>query len=137
MEEKILRGQRKGQGNKIKGGHSPQINNSNPDYAVETICEYPDGTKKIKFIKMFSDGNVSKIKTSTIFPESWTDEKIIECILEIGDNPPIAYRPRDGATLHRAIIDGVEIEVIKEGNIVTSGYPTGGTGIPDGFILLK
>ena len=34
MEEKILRGQRKGQSNKIKGGHSPQIKNSLPQCQV-------------------------------------------------------------------------------------------------------
>ncbi|WP_155924349.1 hypothetical protein [Bacillus sp. UNC437CL72CviS29] len=40
--------------------------------------------------------------------------------------PAIGQRARDGATLHRDTINGVQIEVIKIGDEVVSGYPTGG-----------
>lgn len=42
---------------------------------------------------------------------------------------------RDGATWHRAIVDGVEIDVIKLGDNIVSGYPTGKVNepIPGGF----
>lgn len=90
---------------------------------------------KIKFVKQFPDGNISKIKTSTIFPDTWSDSKIIQSITAVGDGVPIGYRVQDGATIYRSIMDDVEIEVIKIGDMVISGYPTGGgvTGLPSGF----
>ena len=50
---------------------------------------------------------------------------IIDSIKEVGDSPAISVRKRDGATWHRKIIDGVEIDVVKLGDEVVSGYPTG------------
>ncbi|CAH8244590.1 EndoU domain-containing protein [Paenibacillus melissococcoides] len=136
MKEKILLGQRKDPAkNELIGGHSPEITNSHPHYAVEKVSINADGTKKVKFTTQFSDGNLSKIKTSTLFPESWSDEKIIDSIAKIGDTPKIGQRARDGATLHRGIVDGVQVEVIKIGDNVVSGYPTGGgaTSLLSGF----
>lgn len=50
METKILEGQRKlPNKNEVNSGHSPNINNSNPKYAVEVLKEYSDATKKIVF----------------------------------------------------------------------------------------
>ncbi|OCG38113.1 hypothetical protein A9G29_11060 [Gilliamella sp. Fer2-1] len=60
MEAKILEGQRVTGTNKIIGGHSPNINNANPRYAVETINLNPDGTRTVKYITQFNDGNLSK-----------------------------------------------------------------------------
>ena len=135
IESKILEGQRVGTTNRVKGGHSPNINNANPNYATETIKTYTDGTKQIKYVKQFTDGNVSKIKTSTIFPDGWSDSKIISSIKEVGNSTPIGYRARDGATIFRSTTDGVQVEVIKIRDSVISGYPTGGgaTGLPAGF----
>lgn len=140
METKILEGQRKlPNKNEVIGGHSPNINNSNPKYAVEVLKEYPDGTKKIGFYTQFNDGNLSTYKKSTIFPENWGDKQIINNISNVGDTSPIGFRARDGATLHRQTINGVQIEVIKIGDDVVSGYPTGGgvTGILSGFEAIK
>jgi cell division protein ZapA (FtsZ GTPase activity inhibitor) len=126
MKEKILWGQRTSPTkNKIIGGHSPEINNSHPNYAVEDIMLNPDGTKKLKYITQFSDGNLSKIKTSTVFPEGWSESKILESSKSIGNGSPINVRTSDGATWHRSIVDGVEIDVIKRGNEIISAYPTG------------
>jgi hypothetical protein len=94
--------------------------------APEVISENPDGTQKIKFITQFDDGNLSKIKISTVFPNSWTDDAIIQGIEDVGNTAPIGVRVSDGATLHRDIVNEVQIEVIKIGDKVTSGYPTGG-----------
>ena len=143
MEIKILEGQRKvkPQNEVIGGGHSPNIvNNDNPNFAVEIINTNPDGTVNVKYVKGFPDGEVSKIKNNnTLFPNTWSDESIIKGIKTVGDTPPIGFRPRDGATLHRDIINGVQIEVIKVGPDVTSGYPTGGdsTGLIAGFDPIK
>ena len=71
MEKKILEGQRK----------SP--------------------TKNVKFIKDLQDGNISKIKKSTVFPDSWNDSKIMDNIENVGESPAISVRQRDGATWHR------------------------------------
>lgn len=140
MEEKILFGQRKNPTkNELVGGHSPDINNSNPNYAVEVLQVNPDGTQKVKFVTQYADGNLSNIKTSTLFPEGWSSDKIINSIKAVGDSSPIGVRASDGAMLYRDIIDGVQIEVIKIGDTVTSGYPTGGikTGLLPGFSTLE
>ncbi|MGG0417401.1 EndoU domain-containing protein [Priestia aryabhattai] len=136
MEEKILLGQRKNPNkNEIIGGHSSNINNSHSNYVTEAIKINPDGTKDIKYITQFPDGNLSKIKNSTIFPEGWSDIKILDSITDIGNSPPISIRGRDGATFHRGIVEGVEIDVIKIGDMVVSGYPTGqiNAPLPGGF----
>ena len=136
MENKILEGQRKSPvKNEVIGGHSPKINNSNDLFVVEELSVNADGTRNIRFIKDLQNGNISKIKRSTIFPNSWSDSKIIESIKDVGDSPIIAVRGRDGATWHRKIIDGVEIDVIKLGDDVVSGYPTGKVNAlkPSGF----
>ena len=71
---------------------------------------------------------VSNIKTSTLFPDRWTDEKITNSVRFVGQNPKVAIRASDGATLHKGKVDGIEIDVIKSGEDVISGYPTAGTG---------
>ena len=136
MRIKILNGQRVGTSNRVIGGHSPNINNANPRYAVETIQRFPDGTARVRFVTQFPDGSVSRIKTSTIFPQNWSDTKIINSVTRVGNTQPIGVRAHDGAKIYRATIDGVQIEVIKIGNNVTSAYPTGGgaTGLPAGFV---
>lgn len=136
MEAKILEGQRKGTTNGINGGHSSDINNNNPNFATETVEVNQDGTKVIKFTKQFPDGNISKIKTSTIFPEDWSDKDIIDSILKVSNSTAIGQRKIDGLTLHRGKVDGVEIDVIKKGNEIISGYPVGGKPTP-GFETIK
>ncbi|EAW7057620.1 transposase [Listeria monocytogenes] len=136
MEAKILEGQRKGTTNGINGGHSSNINNANPNFATETVKVNQDGTKVIKFTKQFPDGNISKIKTSTIFPEDWSDKDIVDSILKVSNSNAIGQRNIDGLTLHRGKINGVEIDVIKKGNEIISGYPVGGKPTP-GFETIK
>ncbi|GGF88128.1 hypothetical protein GCM10010912_36740 [Paenibacillus albidus] len=126
VEKKILEGQRITDSNKLIGGHSPNINNANPKYAVQEIRVNPDGTRSVKFTTQFPDGNLSKIKTSTLYPESWSDAGIINSINIVGDSPVVGIRSSEGLTLHRGTINGVEIEVIKHGNDIISGFPVGG-----------
>lgn len=129
MKDKILYGQRKfSNKNDIIGGHSPNINNGNPDYAVQEIVANADGTKRVKYTTQFEDGNLAKIKTSTLFPDKWSDNAIIDSINIVGDTPSIGMR--DGVSLHRSTVNGVEIEVMKQGNTVISGSPTGGVHTP-------
>ncbi|EEL52629.1 hypothetical protein bcere0023_58620 [Bacillus cereus Rock4-2] len=136
MEEKILWGQRKNPNkNEIIGGHSSGINNNHHNYVVEEIKINPDGTKNIKYTTQFPDGKLSKIKSSTVFPDGWSDTKIINSVENIGNSKLISTRARDGATWHRGTIDGVEIDVIKKGDSVISAYPTGKANAlpPSGF----
>ncbi len=133
LQEKILYGQRvanpnspNGMSNEVIGGHSSSVR-AKPDCAYEVLAENPDGTTQVRFVKQFSDGNLSKIKKSTLAPDSWSDNKIIEVTERVANSPPVAIRARDGATLHRQEIDGVQWEVIcNSGGIPTSSYPTGG-----------
>ncbi|WP_176700585.1 EndoU domain-containing protein [Gilliamella sp. App4-10] len=80
----------------------------------------------LKYITQFEDGYLSKIKTSTLFPESWSDKSIIDSVNKIGNTKPIGVRPSTGETLHRGTVNGVEIDVIKKGNNITAAYPIGG-----------
>jgi RHS repeat-associated protein len=135
MKEKILFGQRviNGNGvstNRIRGGHSPKINNSNTNYAVEVLQSNSDGTQVIKFLTQFPDGNLSKIKKSTVFPTIWNDADILDAIKKIGNTDPLVMRINDRSSLHRGVVNGVELEVIKKGDDVTSAYPTGGISTP-------
>lgn len=132
-EQKILGGERIPGKNGVRGGHSPNVvNDANDNYAVEVLKENPDGTKFVEFYHQFSDGTLSKLKKSTVFPDSWSDEKIISAIKQISDMPAVGSRTTDGitTTLHSGTVDGVEIDVIKEGNNITAGYPVGGKPTP-------
>ena len=89
-----------------------------------------DGTRTVKYTTQFEDGNLSKIKISTLFPESWSDKSIVYSVNKIGNTKPIGVRPSTGETLYRGTVNGVEIKVIKKGNDITAGYPVGGKPTP-------
>ncbi|WP_339221905.1 EndoU domain-containing protein [Paenibacillus sp. FSL W7-1332] len=131
IEQKILFGRRNEPTSKkpngVVGGHSPNINNSHPDFAVEELRINPDGTKDIKFYTQFPDGKISNVKSSTIFPDSWTDTEVINAVKEVGDKPSIGTRVDiEGVkTLHTGTVNGVKIDVIKMGDDVISAYPVG------------
>lgn len=141
MQQKILYGERvpnerspNGMSNQLIGAHSPQIK-SHPNFDVEVVSKNSDGTTSVKLLTEFPDGNLSKIKTSTLAPDHWSDQKIIDVTEQVANSPKIGTRERDGATIHHQQVDGVEWQVIKDkdGN-VTSSYPTGGsTSLPGDF----
>jgi hypothetical protein len=96
MLEKILYGERVpnpnspgGLSNKLIGAHSPRIKN-HPDFDVEVISNNADGTTTVKLVKEFPDGNVSKIKKSTLALDSWSDDKIIDVTNQVASTPPVA-----------------------------------------------
>ena len=80
----------------------------------------PDATQKVKFVTQYTDGNLSNIKISTLFPEGWSSDKIINGIKTVGDSSPMGVRASDGVMLYRDMIDSVQIEAIKIGDTVTS-----------------
>ena len=132
METKILYGERVTNAsgtptNRLIGAHGGEISNSKPNYAVEVISVNADGTRNAKLLTQFSDGNVSNIKSSTLFPEHWTPSQSIGAVKQVGDLVPVATRA-DGAALYQSTVNGVQIEVIKVGNNVTAGYPVGSRG---------
>ena len=128
MEEKILFGQRKVVNglmkNEIIGAHSGEITNANPKYAVQLMEEYADGTSKVKILTQFPDGTLSRIKTSTLFPQSWTASETIDAVKEVANSVAVARRA-DGVSLYQGTVRGVRVEVIKDGANVTSAYPCG------------
>ncbi|ACZ07295.1 Uncharacterised protein [Sebaldella termitidis] len=125
-ENKILRGELNSK-KIVIGGHSPEINDMSTKYWIkETIKINPDGTRVVRYKKIFPDGTSSKLKKSIIFPETWSDTDIINSIKQIGDTEAIGVRVRDQTTIHRGTVNGVQIEVMKIGSYTTSGYPTGG-----------
>ena len=120
--------------NKVIGGHSPKIDNSNPNYATQTVITNNDGTASVDFVKQLDNGEISNIKHSTLFPQTWSGKDIIDSIKSVGEDVPLAIRTSDGATFHRKAINGVSIDVIKRGPDVISGYPTGSNlSYPRGF----
>lgn len=132
MADKILLGKRviEADGkitNRLIGAHSGEISNLHPKYAVEDLLSNPDGTRYVKLLTQFDDGKLSKIKTSTLFPDNWTSKQTLDAIKQVGNSPPLAIRV-DGASLHQSSVNGVKIEVIKVGENVVSGYPAGHKG---------
>lgn len=124
MEEKILYGKRNLPGNELIGAHSPRIQN-HPLYDVQYLRTNQDGTKYVKVIHQFPDGKLSKLKNSTLFPDSWSDDKILEATRDISQNPAIGVRGVE--TYHIGEVDGFVIGVMKEGDQVTASFPTGGS----------
>lgn len=113
--------------NGLIGAHSGGISDDLPNYAVQVVRNNPDGTSSVKLVLQFSDGNVSKIKSSTLFPSKWSDLDILESIQPVGSpRNAVATRISDGSTLYQGVVNGVNMEVIKIGSRVTSAYPTGG-----------
>jgi len=131
IEEHILLGHRKALTGKNKknfvGGHSPTIKND-PDFSFESITANADGSHGIKKIRRtLSDGTVLKKSFTTLFPDKWSSQKILDSITEVASfGKPLVTRTRDNSTLIRGRVDGVDIEVIKIGKEVQSGFPTGG-----------
>jgi hypothetical protein len=132
MQQKILWGQRQLRedgtpSNGLIGAHSGEISNDLPNYAVEVLRNNPDGTSSVKLVTQFSDGNVSKMKSSTLFPSGWTDPNVLDAIQTVGaPQNAVATRLLDRSTLYQGTVNGVNMEVIKIGNRVTAAYPTGG-----------
>ena len=53
----------------------------------ETVKINSDGTRVVKYKKILPNGTASKIKTSTLFPETRSDADIINSVKQIGDTP--------------------------------------------------
>lgn len=140
MAEKIWLGQRGTTkagtpNNNLIGAHAGEISNDHPLFAIEVLRENPDGTKFVKLTKDLGDGNISKLKNSTLFPEGWTREQCLDAVQQVADTPALGTRvtPTSSGgtridTLHQGTVNGVKIEVIKAGDEVTAGYPAGHKG---------
>ena len=62
MRNKILNGHRKNPNkNELIGGHSSQITNTNPNYAVEEVLINADGTRKVVYFP--THGMIQKLLT--------------------------------------------------------------------------
>ncbi|WP_405048009.1 polymorphic toxin-type HINT domain-containing protein [Rhizobium miluonense] len=130
MEEKILFGEINQRGRLI-GAHSGDVV-SDGNYVVKVGSTNADGTINAAVQMYDASGTLSAAKNSTLFPPAWDYDQILTAIKQVGDGPTISTRQTDGATLHQGSVDGVAITVIKNGNAVTAGYPTGGNTTPPG-----
>ena len=124
MENKILNGEIRG--NRIVGGHSPRVGDSQFN-AAEVVQEFPNGVKTAKLLSTNADGNFTNVKGEnsphTLFPDSWGDQKIIDTTKQVGGTPPTSTQA-DGSTIHNGTVDGVDMTVIKDPNgNVTASYP--------------
>lgn len=137
IDKKILKGEQvgnlpgTGDFRTIRGAHSPSIRND-PSVQISSDVKNADGTSSVRFTKKVADGPpevFSKAKTSTLAPDNWSDGDILVAGDKVAATPALATRARDGITLHKDVVDGIEWEVLKDssGNI-TSSYPTGGGG---------
>jgi len=137
IDRKILKGEQVGNTpgtadfRTIRGAHSPSIRND-PSFVITSDVRNADGTSVVKFTKKVADGPPevrSKPKTSTLTPDSWSDGDILVAGDTVAATPALATRARDGTTLHKDVVEGVEWEVLKDSSgTVTSSYPTGGGG---------
>lgn len=118
--------------NKVIGAHSAKVNNDHPDFVVDVLKTNPDGTKDVKFYKQLPNGELSRLKRSTLFPDSWTDSQVLDAVRKIADTPIVGTRvdPKTKvvSTLHQGTVNGLKIEVIKDNGDVVSGYPAGHKG---------
>ena len=130
MEEKILFGEINQRGRLI-GAHSGDVV-SDGNYVVKVGSTNADGTINAAVQMYDASGTLSAAKNSTLFPPACDYDQILTAIKQVGDGPAISTRQTDGATLHQGSVDGVAITVIKNGNAVTAGYPTGGNTTPPG-----
>ncbi|PXZ03967.1 EndoU domain-containing protein [Gilliamella apicola] len=53
----------------------------------------PGETRTVQYTTQFEDGNLSKIKTSTLFPDNWSDKNIIDSINQIVNTNHIVIMP--------------------------------------------
>jgi len=142
IDSKILAGEPKalptpglppaGTAREIRGGHSPQII-IDPDYRILSQTANSDGTIEAKFQKLLYAGPppvYSKTKTSTLAPQSWSDNSIFQAGDAISGTPPV-QTAADGRTLHLGKANGIDWAVIKDSSgAITSSFPTGGKAVP-------
>lgn len=123
----ILEGCFNAEGN-WRGGHSPKIL-SDPSYVIASKRINADGSIMVWYSKKMPDGSITNSKMSTLFPESWSDKKILKSIREITTSEHLdGYRIEADGTfsyLYVGVYEGVEIQVIKAGNNVITACPIG------------
>lgn len=122
--EKMLYGKVKG--SNLKGAHSPTVTKS-VDFGYGTKQLNVDGTITYTDVTYKLNGKIGTKKYHTVFPETWSDEKIAKAIKYVGENCPVGSIDKNGCRLFCAYIDDVQIVVIRDslGNY-TAGYPSGG-----------
>ncbi len=132
MQGKIVDGQEKpSEKGKVRGGHSANILKDKKKYKAEVLELNQDGTASVKFRMHLGEDEKGKkiwsdLKESTVAPDNWNSVAILAATVQVG-KAPATYTRSDGYTLHTAIVNGVQWDVIKDGDgEVKASYPTGG-----------
>ncbi len=128
-ETKILYGRiiNDSKGSKLIGGHSASVLNSKK-FTVSSVIENPDGTLTAAIQKRTGQRSWSESTTKTLFPKSWTDQKIIAATRDIVGTTKPEFAHIDGNSLfYSKVIDGINVEVVADfdGNILAA-YPRQG-----------
>ncbi|TWP29374.1 DUF4280 domain-containing protein [Apibacter muscae] len=125
--EKIIWGERVLPGNRLIGGHSGKISNLHPNYAVEELgySSVNSNCRRIKFVTQYPDGKLSKIKSSTLFPDNWSSSKIKNAIENIANDNSIPMTTQGTGTSYKiGTYQGVKIQVTYDNaGKITGGFP--------------
>lgn len=116
---------------KIIGGHSADIL-TDPNFQIVSQTTNADSTITAKFKKLLHVGPPavwSQNKASTLAPPSWSHNDIFRAGDYVAQNGSLVDTATDGRTLWKAVVNGVEWQVIKDAtDKITSSFPTGGGG---------
>ncbi len=114
----------------LVGAHSPRILDSKSIgtgqqlVRVTTLDIGFNGTRNVN-IEVPHPSLPKLIGTrSVLYPEAWTDELITEAALAVSRQPATVVRISDQATLHQAILDGVQVNVIVKNDRIVSHFPS-------------
>jgi hypothetical protein len=123
LQLKILRGKITKNGD-LAGAHSRNII-GDPNYQVVHLPpNNANGTENYNVRKKKPDNTWTPAKQSTLPPNGWDDDDFMRATVQTASAPIAAHQPKN-RTLHRAVIDGVNWEVVKNaaGKVISS-YPT-------------
>lgn len=87
-----------------------RVKDSGAYRALGVEIQGPDGTK------------FSKLEGSSMFPNDWTTEKVLQSIVTVADTPG-KHDPERKSLFHEAEVDGVKVRVVtdeKTGKIITA-----------------
>jgi hypothetical protein len=91
MQQKILYGKVKTKADgspsrEMIGAHSPMIK-SDPNYSLSDVTSNADGTTTVTVRKTLPNGDSTRGKTSTLAPDNWSDQRVLDTTDQVGGWP--------------------------------------------------
>jgi hypothetical protein len=109
----------------VNPGNSESYYPGRKDYQDDQAVQI-NGVYKAKDVQITKDGKkLEKLSGSTMFPDTWNVEKVLEAVKEVGRTEQLDAKNigQVSLTMHRGEVDGVDIKVTKHaksGKIVTA-----------------